>query len=56
MQTITISLSDDHYSRYKYLASNLGKTVEDYAKQQIENIADTFYETVRVMNKGKEIE
>jgi predicted DNA-binding protein len=50
MKTITIELDDAHYDRYEYLANNLGKTVEGYAKQHIENIADTFYQTIKDAN------
>lgn len=50
MKTITIELDDTHYEMYEYLATSHNKTVELYAKQQIENIADTFYEPVKRMN------
>jgi predicted DNA-binding protein len=55
MKQITIELDDAHYKRYKYLADDLNKTVEEYAKQQIENITDTFYQRVKD-NKESESE
>jgi len=54
MPQIIIELDDAHYWRYKYIAGTLEKTVEEYAKQQIENIADTFYEPVKEMNSSKD--
>ncbi len=50
MKSITIELDESTYNRYEYLATSLNKTVDAYAKKQIENITDTFYERVRKMN------
>jgi hypothetical protein len=55
MRTITVELDDDHYHRYEYISNDLGKTVEEHAKQQLENIADAFYETVKNWVENKEL-
>lgn len=42
MKSITITLTDDYYSRFETLAKNLNKTIEEYAVQTIENKTDAF--------------
>lgn len=42
MKSITIELNDDYYSRFEILATSLNKTVEEYARQSIENKTDVF--------------
>lgn len=42
MKTIVINLEDDYYAMFEKLAERVGKNVNDYAKQSIENKTDVF--------------
>ena len=55
-KSITIIINDDYYSRFEYLANDLGKTVEAYAKQTIENKTDAFYAGIKEINDARKEE